>query len=128
MKFTINTPVTYDVYYLRLAIPIDPLENPDVPLASNDGTWWEVEIELATGRILQWPYDRPVDIYQKVRDEGIYQLLDINSRSVRAISGCYVPNKLLPGSDEDYLNLRINSNGVIANWPNRPNLSDFNQT
>jgi hypothetical protein len=37
----------------------------------------------------------------------------------------YVPNDLVPGSYGDYVELSINEEGVITNWPKNPSVDEF---
>lgn len=95
--------------------------------ANNDrlgGGDWCPTIELATGRILNWPDGTTANVHYKVCDDGKYELLDADSDVVKSIEG-YVPDILCPGggADGDYVIMNIGPDGVIADW--RVDLSDF---
>jgi hypothetical protein len=99
--------------------------------ADNDrlgGGDWCPLIELATGKILNWPEGTTADIHYKVCDDGDYELLDAEHNVVSAIEG-YVPGIMSPGDSDgdssygDYVIMTIGPNGVIANW--RVDLADF---
>jgi hypothetical protein len=85
---------------------------------------WCPTIELATGRILDWPAGTTADIHYKVCDDGEYELLDADRNVVKALDG-YVPEIMCPGSPSygDCVIMQIGPDGVIADW--RVDLSDF---
>lgn len=62
----------------------------------------------------------------KICDSGTYFLLDKDKKVICKIAD-YVPNGLIPEADDygDYIRLRINYDGTIENWPEKPNFSDF---
>ena len=37
----------------------------------------------------------------------------------------YVPLGVVPGAYDDYVSLCIDENGIIANWPKKPDVSEF---
>lgn len=37
----------------------------------------------------------------------------------------YVPNGIVPGEYGDYIDLKINADGIITNWPKNPDCSKF---
>lgn len=83
---------------------------------------WCPTIELATGKILNWPEGTTADLHYKVCDDGNYELLNADYEVVKAIDGC-VPAMLCGDSGDDYVDISIGSDGVIENWV--INLSDF---
>jgi hypothetical protein len=85
---------------------------------------WCPTIELATGRIVDWPAGTTAEIHYKVCDDGDYALLDSNLNVVKSIDG-YVPDMMCPDGDHDgdYVIMTIGGDGVIADW--RVDLSDF---
>jgi hypothetical protein len=85
--------------------------------------WWEVVVDAETGRITtEGLAATSHELFMKVTDEGKYELLD-ESGGVLAVVESYVPEPI-PNEYGDYLNLVI-GDGVIANWPKRPDFSGW---
>jgi hypothetical protein len=84
-----------------------------------NGERWQPVIELATGRVLDWPEGTTADIHYKVCDDGLYWLLDEGRQRIAAWRGHYVPNEILCVGDSgfgDYIILTIGADGLIADW------------
>lgn len=101
-------------------------DDDDVPadfpgLKGND---WLATVDVDTGKIEGWPAGDVRDLYTKVCDEGRYTLYDRDGNSVAMLDG-YVPNGIVPGEYGDYIDLHINADGVITNWPESPDISAF---
>lgn len=112
-----------EAVYVDVAFPVDDDDMaPDAP--GRDRNTWAVRIILANGMIPYWPIGKKLSLWLKVRDEGVYVILDQAGNEL-ARRECYVPHNLIPGEDGDYVDLRINEHGVIMNWPRDANLSDF---
>lgn len=95
-----------------------------VPLRRGDA--WCPVIELATGRVLDWPEGMSARIHYKVCDEGLYWLLDESKARIAQWLGYYVPNAILCVGDNgygDYIIFKIGGNGLIEGWQ-RPTLDD----
>ena len=60
-----------------------------------------------------------------VCDSGTYILYNAQEKEVARISRNYVPNDLIPGEYGDYIDLKINKEGFITNWPKGPDVSEF---
>jgi len=88
------------------------------------GEKWVAHVDIDTGQIEEWPEGETADIHVKVCDRGVYKLLDENQVEVARIDG-YVPNSIVPGSYGDYVELKIDSEGIITNWPKHPILDEF---
>lgn len=90
-----------------------------------NGDSWEPVIDLESGRISNWEIGKTADIHYKVCDDGKYLLKDAEGNIVVSLDG-YVPIMMDPdgGGYGDYIIMRIDENGVIANW--KPDLEDFN--
>ena len=92
-----------------------------IPLRRIDG--WHPVIELATGRILDWPQGVEADIHYKVCDQGEYWLQDERRRRIAKWRGSYVPDDLLSHGDDgygDYIIMRVDGNGMIDRFPINP--------
>lgn len=93
--------------------------NGEIPLRNGDG--WQPTIELATGRVLDWPAGVEADIHYKVCDAGMYWLLDEAKRRIAKWRDYYVPNDFLCVGDNgygDYIILKIDAGGLIPGWRN----------
>lgn len=96
----------------------------DFPLLNETKDSWLAYVEIDTGRIRGWPEGDAREMHVKVCDAGTYALLDESGNSVAVRDG-YVPNGLVPGSYGDYVELSINEEGVITNWPRKPSVDEF---
>lgn len=91
-----------------------------------NGNSWEPKIDIDTGRILNWLSGTVADVHYKVCDDGCYQLKDADGKIVMQRDG-YVPD-FFPGDHYgDYLILKIDADGQIADWPNAINFDDFTE-
>ena len=83
---------------------------------------WCPKIEVATGKIVDWPVDRRIvaNIYAKPSDDCAIIVDEKNLNE-----GEYVPQFLRPegNTDEDYVIMYIDCNGFIGNW----NTAEFNK-
>lgn len=95
----------------------------DFPLRKGD--MWEAYVDTDTGQVMDWPVGKSGRLKMKVCDEGSYTLYDHNGSIVAKIENNYIPNDLIPGKYGDYIDLNIDSNGLITNWPKRPDASQF---
>lgn len=83
------------------------------------GELWKPIIELATGKIRDWPQGTTADIHYKVCDAGEYWLADAAGKLLRKYKGHYVPDHLLCVGDRgygDYIIFNVGPDGVIEGW------------
>lgn len=95
------------------------------PLVSK-GMWSGI-IDLKVHKLLDWkPEYGTLYLQAKVCDSGTYFLLDKDKKVICKITD-YVPNGLIPEADDcgDYIRLRIKHDGMIENWMEKPDFSDF---
>ena len=88
---------------------------------------WSAVINLKTHKLLNWKPEYGSLYFQaKVCDSGTYFLLDKDKQVICKIAG-YVPNGLIPEADDcgDYIRLRINHDGLIENWLEKADFSEF---
>jgi hypothetical protein len=114
--------------YVRLVVPYWGNDVPiDFPFRWGDE--WQITVNIKTGVIENWSAGISGHVFLKVRDEGVYSLLDENKTLLYHYRG-YVPNMLLPPINGfgDYLDLTIDANGKIKNWYDSPSLEDFDIT
>ena len=89
------------------------------------GNLWSPEIEIETGKILNWKQGVKAEIHYKVCDCCGYELKDENGKVVLSAEDGYVPETLAPKERGygDYIIMDIDENGQIANW--KFDFSDF---
>ena len=129
MKALVKISKEIEIEKIIIDIPIRHIGNsdddevrPDFPLLN--GSQWLATVMVDSGVILDWPKGEEHDVCCKVRDTGIYTLLD-DAGEVVATKDCYVPNGIVPGEYGDYVHLIINAEGVISNWPESPCVDEF---
>lgn len=82
------------------------------------GDAWCVKINLAEGRVEDWPSDTTARIHYKVCDDGRYWLLDRAGKRIAEREG-YVPGAFLCHGDNgygDYIILNVDGAGKIADY------------
>ena len=89
--------------------------NPQMPMKK--GAVWALDIDLATGKIADWPEGTTAETHYKGCDAGVYKALNPDGDIVAEIDG-YVPPTLDPNADGygDYVILNIDANGIIQGW------------
>lgn len=90
------------------------------------GENWHVRIDLAAGRIADWPANTLADIHYKVCDQGQYWLVDAAGERLAKYRSDYVPDAFLCHGDEgfgDYIILKVGPDGAIREYE-RPEI-DF---
>lgn len=125
MKVTILVEKEFEARYLTMSVAVRyEEENMPADYPFRNGDMWEPTIDIDTGQIVNFPGYNPLDLHMKVCDQGAYNIKDYSDEVFLMIDG-YVPNNLVPGSNGDYIEMKINSQGLIENWPKNPNLDDF---
>lgn len=95
---------------------------PDTEIGQNipckDGQNWCPEIDIETGKILNWELGKTANVHYKVADECGWDLKDENGVVVLSVEDGYVPDVLAPkeAGYGDYIIMDIDENGVIADW------------
>ena len=125
MKVTVIKKEQVEVKFVLIDINPRHLDEEIKPVPLLRGDTWEVIVDLETGKIRDWPQGEEREYYWKICDAGSYHLLDKNGEAALSIRNNYVPNNLLPGEWGDYLDLKINGEGVITNWLKSPTAEDF---
>ena len=95
-----------------------------IPLKEDES--WKPVIELATGRIQNWPEGTTADIHYKVCDDGDYWLANSEGEKLAKWRGHYVPDAFLCVGDRgygDYIIMKVNCDGAIEGW-NYPKIDD----
>lgn len=126
MKVQVTRHIEVDVKAVIIDIPVryDEEDIPnDFPL--REGDRWKATINVETGQIQDWPQGKSGSFDMKVCDEGTYTLIDQEGNEVAKIDEDYVPNGLVPGSYGDYVELDIDENGIVTNWKDHPDFSEF---
>ena len=98
------------------------------PMLNTEDLLLEVVVDLENRKVLNWNYEEGyLRMWAKVCDGGTYTLLDKNRTPLWQIDG-YVPNKLIPPFEKgsgDYIELAVESDGTIRDWPATPDFSEF---
>lgn len=125
MKFIQNIQREVDVQTIDVILPVR-YDDEDIPYDApmRHGEIWQAEIDIATGEIYDWPWGKTLNMYMKVVDTGTYILRD-GDGTIIAERQDYVPHGIIPGEYGDYVDLIINENGKITNWPKTIDLSAF---
>lgn len=97
----------------------------DFPLLNAEKTAWIASVDIDTGAISGWTVGEKRSMYVKVCDAGTYRLIDSEGNEVAARVNDYVPHGVVPGDYGDYVDLKIDENGIITNWPKHPDISEF---
>jgi len=89
----------------------------------------EFVVNLKDHTIVDWEQKHghtPGNLFYKIRDEGTYTLLDENDKEIKQLEG-YVPNALIPEPNGygDYIELKVNADGVITNWSKDDSFHEF---
>lgn len=125
----LNRRVIEQIYvcYLDITLPVK-YEDDDMPFDAplRTGKVWQARIDLNEQRILNWPQGKTLEFDMKVRDGGVYVLLDADLKEV-ARREDYVPCELLSCYYADYVCFDIDATGKILNWKSDANLRDFEE-
>lgn len=114
MKVQVKSEVEAVFIRCECAVRYDEEDIPnDFPFRK--GEMWDVTVDLATGKILDWPQGKTGSCHMKVCDEGTYSLLDASKRVIATREQDYVPG-CIPGSYGDYIEFDIGADGTVANW------------
>lgn len=125
-KLTVRVKTEVEVAYLKASCGVrywedarvngvEDTEGKLIPLRKGDA--WEPTIDLATGKIENWPQGTTAEIHYKVCDEGIYELLDAARQTVSRVDG-YVIGMMCPAENGygDYVIMKIDGTGQIEGW------------
>ncbi len=82
------------------------------------GELWTPEIEINTGKIMNWKQGVKAEIHYKVCDCCGWELKDEKGEVVLSAEDGYVPSTLSPKERGygDYIIMDIDENGIIQNW------------
>lgn len=128
MKVTVLRPVEVNVVYVDVTVPVLQRDIDNGGIADDcpglcDGQL-RLRFNLDTKTVEMWPSGKTATIHLKVRDEGIYRLLDSN-RNIVHESNYYVP-AFVPNNGSDYFACNIAGDGSVTecngiNWRVREN-------
>lgn len=93
-----------------------------------DGDTWRINIDIETGKILNWEQGFAAEIHYKVCDDGEYTIFDHLERPVKT-KNWYVPACLCPKENGhgDYVIMDISIDGFIQDWDNSTIAEFFNE-
>lgn len=107
---------------------LEKKDNDLVPMLDKKTMLFTLTIDLKERNVLNWNrkygYWR---IWGKVKNYGTYTLLNSDKVPLWQIHGL-VPNKLVPPFEQgwgDYLDIKVNSDGRVENWPKEGDYSVF---
>lgn len=126
MKVTVIKKEEVEVKFVLIDINPRHLDEEEKFIPMLKGENWEAIVDIETGKIRDWPQGEEREYYWKICDAGSYHLLNEDEQPVLSIINNYVPNNLLPGEYGDYLDLKINGEGIITSWLENPTSEDFN--
>jgi hypothetical protein len=135
MKFSFNEKKQVEVKYLQVCAGVRYWEDAKVNgkedelgdlIPCREKGLWKPRIGIDEGKILNWKKGVRAEIHYKVCDSGKYDLLDEDGEVVYSKDG-YVPEIMCPEGNGygDYIIMKVNENGYIANWD--ADLSDFEE-
>ena len=126
MKLAVPVWEAIEIKVLRIDIPFRRLNEDEAVYfrLPQDSENVRIFIDIDEGRIIGWPEGKTLHLQSKVIDEGAYVLFDEEEKEAGRIDDNYIPD-LIPNYYGDYLNLKINSDGVIENWPSKPCFKSF---
>ena len=132
MKFKVKRPIEIELKYISIGFPVDADDIEEDNLADLidpvHPNWLEFRVDIETGKIQDFRGnpDESYDIYVKVVDQGVYQLIDEKGSVEAELDREYVPHGIVPGQYGDYISLKIHGGrGIITNWPKKPDISEF---
>lgn len=118
MKLTVWKPVDIEVDVVTVTIPKRCVRrDDDVPAAfyrRNPDPSAEFYFRIQAGGLVEgWPSGEEGRLQLKVRDEGVYYLIDTDGNEYRS-AGYYVPQCIPDGGD--YIDLDIGCDGRVNGW------------
>lgn len=111
--------VEAEVRYWEDAIVNDVKDDDGSRIFGRDGDLWKIQIDLASGRIEDWPEGVEARIHYKVCDAGEYWLTDAASHRIAKWRGHYVPSRFLchgGNRHSDYIIMNVSAGGVITSY------------
>lgn len=99
-----------------------------IPL--RDGDIWKITLDLATGKILEWPEGVDAGIHYKVCDQGLYWLADAEQNKIARWKGSYVPGEFLchgAHQSSEYVIFHVGAGGEIRDYQ-RPSIDQEDWT
>jgi len=108
---------TIEVSAVVMELPV-LFNDEDIPndYPHRSGDKWNITVDAATGKIRDWPKGvKSRNVRIKVHDAGSYCLLDEAGMMIALVEQDYVPD-YIPGDLGDYVDFKIDENGVITNW------------
>lgn len=118
-----------DVRYWEDAYVNEVCDQDGTLIPGRVGNTWVVKIEIASGKVCDWPKGTSADIHYKVCDAGEYWLLNEAGEKLGWRDG-YVPGDFLCHGDSgygDYIIMQIGPDGQIADYV-RPDIDRLEWT
>lgn len=127
MKFKRWIQEEVEVASIRFWVAADDLDENEFPREFQGwkGDMLHMEIDLKLGLVKDWPIGETGELHLKVVDSGTYELMGPDGKVVARRENEYVPNDIIPGSYGDYIEMEIEQDGVVRDWPHNPDLDVF---
>ena len=128
-KITYKATKEIEISHVCMRLPYDDDDELQTDLLpdAEDGIL-NLTIEVATGKVCDWkPEAGAMNIWLKPRDSGVYKLFAPDGSLLAEVDEDYVPNGMIPGDYGDYVDLQINADGIVTNWP-KPDQISFDDT
>ncbi len=133
MKVTFMVEQTVDLKLLKVSAEARYWEDAEINGVSDEngdltpcrvGDCWCPEIDIETGKILNWEQGKKASIHFKTCDSFECKLIDSNGKVWHEYQG-YVPKTMSPKENSfgDYIIMDIDENGLIQKW--KFNFDDF---
>lgn len=132
-KITLSVPTDYEIKTFRAVMNVrywedgflNGKEDSEGKMPLRNGDMWIIDIDVDTGKIVNWPEGNTAMIHYKVCDGGVYSIIDTDGDFIMSIDG-YVPSMMCPKNSGygDYVIMDIDKEGYIDGWEFHPD--DFN--
>lgn len=111
MKLTVLKPTEIHATHIRVTLPYDEQDEIPDDFPGANGKTITLLIDLESSKVEGWPARRVEELCIKVRDSGVYELLDGDKVLVMR-DDCYVPD-CLPNDWGDYFAAVIQGDGTL---------------
>ena len=125
MKFAVTRPTEIEVTKVRIECGYI-CEYDEIPETMVGKGVFSCYVWMETGEITFPKNIGPCRVHIKARDAGVYTLIGADNLPIATLQD-YVPHGVVPGSYGDYIELEIDENNFITNWPGNPDISAWFQ-
>lgn len=116
LKFDVHKTVYHEIDTVRIFAKVRYMEDfSDDFYGLDDKGYLNLSIDADTGHIHGWPKGLVGECYAKICDQGSYYLDGTDGNVFAQLENGYVPS-FLPGKYGDYLDLKVDGDGIIKDW------------